>query len=361
MGAISTAASSFIVRALPWVIRGVRAANVATTPAKIHPVVLIVTTIVLGYIIDRQLNSMLREYEFEELRDKLVYEAKTLDGLLERGDRVHAFDHVDILVRHALGTVHAVDKEIFERIAEFTNGLVELHNKYGIKMGEEPKMGDAQSFTYETDHLTQTMGRDLQDLLRDRDQLNTNEDYSEYLTLTFLIQHGTQDWGDLTPDGLRHAGLLAKGFRIWLKKAEEKQQATLSGQSMDVVFKDYAFRMKQLLEKRLADELLHGKVVKDTSLTLLQTACFINQTGDEALLEHGNLILSTLANNENQIRSILAQYVEPVPAMPSQSIELPPGGLPDPIPDGGTVTPIQHTDGGQEGAGPGYPNESEYQ
>jgi hypothetical protein len=269
------------------VVRAVRYANMAATPAKIHPLVL-VGSLVVGFLVEKGVEDQIDRSEYARLTANVHAARAAIDAALRRGDDAMAYSQADALARHVANLAAYINRPISEAVKGYAAEVAEAAQEHGE---------GSPRFRRELDELTRDLSSQVREALTDRD-LPPDTEYQGFLVRGFLRNHDEASIRSLGDLARYRADAYVAGFERWVTRTEQLDRVSLGPEARERLLKEYLDGVGAVKDRRLADELRAGRFRRDANRLFLQAAAFLRQTGREYLEDHADSLAAIAARTD---------------------------------------------------------------
>jgi len=286
-------AAGSIATELWLVVRGARAINVAATPAKLHPLVLI-GSLAVGLAVEEGVARGIEYWEEEELRKEMRNALTQLDRSIRENDQAGLLVDGERFKRSVMNLAMYLWKPIIEASSEFQEEALSISARYSV---------DSREFATRLERAT----RDYRDNVRS--ELSALDSYYDpahenHVVLSYLRAHNSDAIRDLSSATARtRATQIASSFEAWLTQNEHSEGICFDGCRREAEFQNYLNDYQFSTQSRLAREFRADRGRSHPNHLLLQGAALLSTVsyGRDLLAPLADELLALVDNNDQVI------------------------------------------------------------
>jgi hypothetical protein len=301
MKTLASIGAGFAATELTYLILAARAAryvNLAATPAKINPIVL-VASIVIGIAIEQGVEYAIDEHQYSKFLGRVTDARDLVDLGMNSGEDTQVYTGADALLKGSSDLASYLNKPLIEAITEFNSSVADAAKDTGVTDESKP----TPEFTTKLNSLTADFSEKVRRILFDRGN-GIDEDYRAITVLNYLLNHDEDQIDKMGDDGKERAQVYVDGFHRWKEADENRRQMNLGQKQYDELFHGYISGLLEAKSKQLAAEFRSGNIPRNANRVLLLAASFLRSTGREYVEDQMNALLSIIARNDMLVAGV---------------------------------------------------------
>jgi hypothetical protein len=286
-------AAGSIATELWIVVRGARAVNIATTPAKLHPLVLI-GSLAVGLAVEEGVARGIEYWEEEGLRTEMRNALSRLDRSIRENDQAGVLVNGERFKRTVMNLALYMWKPIIEASSEFQDEAISISSEYSV---------DSREFATRLERATRDYRAEV------RSELSALDSYYDpahenHVVLSYLRAHNSDAIRELSSATARtRATQIASSFEAWLTQNEYSEGICFDSCRRESEFQNYLDDYQFSTQSRLAREFRAGRGRSHPNHLLLQGAAVLSTVsyGRDLLAPLADELLALVDNNDQVI------------------------------------------------------------
>lgn len=278
-----------VVTAAKWV-------NRAITPAKIHPVVLIASFVVVDLIVANLVENEIEESHHNGLKEKVYGSRNILDWGVTAGNDAYTYMGADGLVRSTINLASYYNKDLLSAIEEYMGDVSEAAEDHGES---------SPAFQRRLDEITPEFSERVREILRER-RFAFNADYEAYLVRSAMAKGDAEMIRGMGPSAVQLARYYLNGFENWyLAHRQELEQICYAQDRRRQAFRFYLKSVDDAADRAMAQEFRWEGARRDPNMVLMQAAAFIRATKKPYLEYQAATLMGMIEKNMDIIQSVV--------------------------------------------------------
>ena len=259
--------------------------NLATTPAKVHPLVL-VGSILVGLIVEYGVERAVWERQFSNLKQKAFHARDQLIAANNNDDIAKVFHWSDALVQASHNLAIFLNQKILEKVQDT---LVNFNNK--VESAEKRYGSNSSTFISQLNYHTRELSRKLKRIKP------YQGDYNSYVVRELLTNNQSEAIDQLGRDYTMIKNTYVEGFDRWITAIENREQICFDDQTRNRSFKDLLAKIDEYQTDFLVQIFREDGIRRRPYDILLRSAALLRWTNNDHIKYQSDFLMSLIGRN----------------------------------------------------------------